>query len=97
MQLAHRQRQPGRTDKTATGLQAMELRAQCAGILLPAGGDHRIVGGAQFAQEQPAQGIQVRLLGACEGVEEQYYAISTERRVAHPLVQQLLNARAMLS
>jgi len=33
---------------------------------------------------------QARLLGACEGVEEQYYAISTERKVQHPLLRQLL-------
>ncbi len=32
----------------------------------------------------------VRLLGACEGVEEHYYAISTERKVEHPVVRQLL-------
>ena len=46
--------------------------------------------GAVAAQAELERRIQVRLLGACEGVEEQYYAISTERRVAHPLVQQLL-------
>ena len=34
---------------------------------------------------------QVRLIGACEGVQEHYYAISTERKVQHPLVQQMLN------
>ena len=33
---------------------------------------------------------QVRLIGACEGVQEHYYAISTERKVMHPLVQQIL-------
>jgi LysR family transcriptional activator of nhaA len=33
---------------------------------------------------------QVRLLGACEGVEEHYYAISTERKVGHPLLRRLL-------
>ncbi|WP_119967177.1 LysR family transcriptional regulator [Simplicispira lacusdiani] len=35
---------------------------------------------------------QVRLLGPCEGVEEHYYAISTERRVEHPVVRQLLGS-----
>jgi LysR family transcriptional activator of nhaA len=34
---------------------------------------------------------QVHLLGRCEGVEERYYAISTERKVAHPLIQRLLD------
>ena len=33
---------------------------------------------------------QVRLVGACDGVQENYYAISTERKVMHPLVQQML-------
>lgn len=33
---------------------------------------------------------QVKLIGACEGVQEHYYAISTERKVMHPLVQQML-------
>ncbi len=33
---------------------------------------------------------QVRLIGACDGVQEHYYAISTERKVMHPLVQQML-------
>ena len=33
---------------------------------------------------------QVRLIGACEGVQEHYYAISTERKLMHPLVQQIV-------
>jgi LysR family transcriptional activator of nhaA len=36
---------------------------------------------------------QVRLLGACEGVHESYYAISTERKVKHVVVQHLLARR----
>lgn len=36
----------------------------------------------------------VRCLGPCEGVEEHYYAIASERRVQHPLVQQLLQRYA---
>lgn len=42
------------------------------------------------AQEALSQRSQVRLIGACEGVQEHYYAISTERKVMHPLVQQML-------
>ncbi len=38
-----------------------------------------------------AQNHRVRLIGRCEGVEERYFAISTERKVAHPLVQRLLD------
>ncbi len=36
------------------------------------------------------QRSQVRLVGACDGVQEHCYAISTERRVMHPLVQRIL-------
>jgi LysR family transcriptional regulator, transcriptional activator of nhaA len=45
---------------------------------------------ALAVQDDLLQRHQVRLLGPCTGVEEHYYAISTERRVAHPLVQRLL-------
>jgi LysR family transcriptional activator of nhaA len=33
----------------------------------------------------------VRRIGECDGVEEYFYAIGTERRVQHPLVQRLLS------
>lgn len=36
----------------------------------------------------------VRRIGECDGVEEHFYAIGTERRVQHPLVQRLLAAPA---
>src|SRR5574343_77249 len=45
---------------------------------------------ALSVQEDLLQRYQVRLLGPCTGVEEHYYAISTERKVGHPLVRQLL-------
>jgi LysR family transcriptional regulator, transcriptional activator of nhaA len=35
----------------------------------------------------------VERVGACEGVEEQFFAIGTERKVAHPLVARMLRAR----
>jgi LysR family transcriptional regulator, transcriptional activator of nhaA len=35
----------------------------------------------------------VKRVGACDGVEEHYYAIGTERRVHHPLVRRLLAPR----
>ena len=37
---------------------------------------------------------EVQPLGPCSGVEEQFFAIATERKVVHPLVQRLLPARA---
>jgi len=35
----------------------------------------------------------VQRLGACEGVKEHFFAIGTERKVHHPLVQQLLQQK----
>ena len=32
----------------------------------------------------------VKRLGPCEGVEQHFFAIGTEKKVAHPLVQRLL-------
>ncbi len=45
---------------------------------------------ALAAQEELLQRSHVKLIGACEGVQQHYYAISTERKVMHPLVQQML-------
>ena len=45
---------------------------------------------ALAAEEELLKRSQVRLIGACKGVQEHYYAISTERKVMHPLVQQIL-------
>jgi LysR family transcriptional activator of nhaA len=45
---------------------------------------------ALSVQDDLLQRHQARLLGPCEGVEDHYYAISTERRVKHPVVVQLL-------
>ena len=36
----------------------------------------------------------VQRVAACDGVDEQFFAIATEKRVLHPLVQRLLPARA---
>ena len=35
----------------------------------------------------------VKRIGGCDGVEEQFFAIGTEKRVRHPLVERLLPAR----
>lgn len=45
---------------------------------------------ALAVQDDLMQRHQARLLGPCEGVEEHYFAISTERKVKHPVVQRLL-------
>ena len=45
---------------------------------------------ALTAQGELLKRSQVQLIGACAGVQEHYYAISTERKVMHPLVQQIL-------
>jgi len=36
----------------------------------------------------------VRRIGRCDGVTEQFFAVGTEKRVAHPVVQQLLQGSA---
>jgi len=48
---------------------------------------------ALSVQEDLLQRHQVKLLGACEGVSGNYYAISTERKVKHVVVQSLLTQR----
>jgi LysR family transcriptional activator of nhaA len=48
---------------------------------------------AVAAQHDLQKRSQVRLIGACEGVVEHYYAISTERKVEHPLVQKILRKK----
>jgi len=45
---------------------------------------------ALAVQEDLLQRHHVRLVGPCEGVEEHYYAISSERKVEHPVVRRLL-------
>lgn len=35
----------------------------------------------------------VKRIGACEGVSEQFFAMGTERRVQHPLVQRIVSGR----
>ncbi len=39
----------------------------------------------------------VKRVGPCEGVKEQFFAIGTERKVQHPLVQRILQARIAAS
>ncbi len=40
---------------------------------------------------------EVKRVGPCEGVKEQFFAIGTERKVQHPLVQRILRARLAAS
>jgi LysR family transcriptional regulator, transcriptional activator of nhaA len=40
------------------------------------------------------QRYEVSLVGACEGVEEHYFAIAGQKKVQHPLVKRLLESRA---
>ena len=39
----------------------------------------------------------VKRVGPCQGVNEQFFAIGTEKKVQHPLVQRILNVRMALS
>lgn len=54
------------------------------------GGGLGVFPAALSVQDDLLQRHQVRLLGPCEGVDEHYYAISTERKVKHLVVQSLL-------
>ncbi len=45
---------------------------------------------AEWVHEDLLAHYGVEQLGACDGVIEQYYGIGTEKRVQHPLVEQLL-------
>ena len=47
-----------------------------------------------WVHDQLQEHYGVRCLGACEGVTEQFFAIGTERKVQHPLVQRLLQRAA---
>jgi len=47
---------------------------------------------AEWVHENLLAHYAVVRLGSCEGVTEQFYAIGTERKVKHPLVQRLLQA-----
>ena len=48
---------------------------------------------ATRVHEDLVRRYRVRRIGPCEGVEEHFFAIGTERRVQHQLVQRLLAAR----
>ncbi|WP_395701937.1 LysR family transcriptional regulator [Aquabacterium sp.] len=49
---------------------------------------------AASVQDELVRHYRVRCIGPCEGVQEHYFAIGTERRVQHPLVQRLLGLQA---
>jgi LysR family transcriptional regulator, transcriptional activator of nhaA len=48
---------------------------------------------ADLIHEELQRRYGVKRIGPCEGVEEHYHAIGTEKKVAHPLVQRLLARR----
>jgi LysR family transcriptional activator of nhaA len=48
---------------------------------------------AQWIEEELTQRYGVVRIGVCDGVEEQFFAIGTEKKVLHPLVQRLLPTR----
>ena len=50
---------------------------------------------AEWVHEDLQAHYAVQRLGHCEGVSEHFYAIGTEKKVQHPLVQRLLQAGAL--
>jgi LysR family transcriptional activator of nhaA len=47
----------------------------------------------ELADDELTRRYKVRRLGPCDGVEEHFFAIGTEKRVMHPLVQRILSMR----
>ncbi|MDT8999748.1 LysR family transcriptional regulator [Paucibacter sp. APW11] len=47
---------------------------------------------AELVQEKLGVRYKLERVGPCEGVEEHFYAIDTEKKVSHPLVKRLLQA-----
>lgn len=45
---------------------------------------------ADLVHDDLVAGYRVKRIGRCDGVEEHFYAIGTEKKVVHPLVQRLL-------
>lgn len=48
---------------------------------------------AELLDEKLTNRYDLHLVGPCEGVEEHFYALGTEKKVLHPLVQRLLPSR----
>ncbi len=48
---------------------------------------------AELIDDKLSARYAVRQVGPCDGVEEHFYALGTERKVLHPLVQRLLPAK----
>ncbi|MFO0515656.1 MAG: LysR family transcriptional regulator [Betaproteobacteria bacterium] len=49
---------------------------------------------AEIGEKSLTEQQGLRRIGICDGVEERFYAIGTERKVAHPLVQRIIETRA---
>ena len=48
---------------------------------------------AEWVHDELAARYQVAQIGPCEGVEEHFFGIAAQKKVLHPLVQELLRAR----
>jgi LysR family transcriptional activator of nhaA len=48
---------------------------------------------AELVHDELTTRYSVKRVGRCEGVEEVFFAIGTEKKVLHPLVQRLLPGR----
>jgi LysR family transcriptional activator of nhaA len=49
---------------------------------------------AEMIDDKLSARYDVRRVGPCEGVEEHFYALGTEKKLLHPLVQRLLPAKS---
>lgn len=48
---------------------------------------------AELIDDKLSARYDVRRVGPCEGVEEHFFALGTEKKILHPLVQRLLPAK----
>jgi LysR family transcriptional activator of nhaA len=47
---------------------------------------------AEFMHDDLTRRYEVKMLGDCDGVEEQFFAVATEKKIMHPLVKRVLQA-----
>jgi LysR family transcriptional activator of nhaA len=48
---------------------------------------------AEFLHDDLISKYDVKRLGACDGVEEHFFAVATEKKIIHPLVKKILARR----
>ena len=75
-------------------LEVEAMNAASASALLKTFGESGmgVFPAAEWVHDELLAHYEVQRLGPCEGVKENFFAIGTEKKVQHPLVQRLLQA-----